>query len=143
MTVRILLNKEGYDAFIDYLKGIAIIMVLITHATSSEYIQERLLYPIWIYEAVPLFLLIQVFHAYKKNSPSYPSFQKLWNRIIFPFVLTQLVFVAYGFYANFTRNENLFNYFTNMLIVGGGGPGSYYIWIYLQFAILLPLLYKL
>ncbi len=47
------------------MKGIAILMVLVTHGAGE--FNEQLLYPLWIDQAVPLFLLIQVFHAYKKG----------------------------------------------------------------------------
>lgn len=33
---------------------------------------DILQYPLWIEQAVPLFLLVQVFHAYKKEIVSYP-----------------------------------------------------------------------
>lgn len=65
------LKRNGYDEFLDYLKGISIIMVLINHGAQS--IVDIALFPIWIYEAVPMFLLIQVFHAYKKRTALIPQ----------------------------------------------------------------------
>lgn len=59
------LKRDGYDEYLDYLKGMSIIMVLINHGAQN--IVDMALFPIWIYEAVPMFLLIQVFHAYKKE----------------------------------------------------------------------------
>ena len=97
------LKTGGYEPLFDYLKGIAIIMVVLAHGTGC--LKDFLLYPLWIDQAVPLFIMIQVFHAYKKDTVSYPPLSK-----IKPF-----------------------------LFRGGGGPGSYYIWIYVQIAILCPL----
>lgn len=62
------LSKDGYEPFLDYLKGICIIMVVINHGFASA--EEKLLFPIWINQAVPIFLLIQVFHSYKKRNVS-------------------------------------------------------------------------
>lgn len=50
------LDKTGYDKYLDYLKGVAIIMVLINHGALN--LANEALYPLWIFEAVPLFLLI-------------------------------------------------------------------------------------
>lgn len=77
------LDKTGYDKYLDYLKGVAIIMVLFNHGALN--LANEALYPLWIFEAVPLFLLIQVFHVYKKDTARYPSLTKLWDRILKPF----------------------------------------------------------
>lgn len=58
----ITLQKEGYDPFIDYLKGVCIFLVVLAHCLPHT---EYILFPLWGDQAVPLFLLIQVFHAYK------------------------------------------------------------------------------
>lgn len=58
------LKTRGYEPLFDYLKGIAIIMVVLAHGTGC--LKDFLLYPLWIDQAVPLFIMIQVFHAYKK-----------------------------------------------------------------------------
>lgn len=58
------LKTGGYEPLFDYLKGIAIIMVVLAHGTGC--LKDFLLYPLWIDQAVPLFIMIQVFHAYKK-----------------------------------------------------------------------------
>lgn len=134
------LDKTGYDKYLDYLKGVAIIMVLFNHGALN--LANEALYPLWIFEAVPLFLLIQVFHVYKKDTARYPSLTKLWDRILKPFFYTQIVFIAYGIFAFFKRDASIHDYLVNMVLSGGGGPGAYYIWIYLQFAFLLPLCFK-
>lgn len=68
------LKRDGYDEYLDYLKGMSIIMVLINHGAQN--IVDMALFPIWIYEAVPMFLLIQVFHAYKRRTVQNPSINK-------------------------------------------------------------------
>lgn len=135
------LKRNGYDEFLDYLKGISIIMVLINHGAQN--IVDMALFPIWIYEAVPMFLLIQVFHAYKRRTVQNPSIKKIWERILRPFVYTQIVFIAYCFYAFIKRGISIDEYFLDMIKSGGNGQGAYFIWIYIQFAFLLPICFKI
>ena len=135
------LNKWGHEPLIDYLKAICIIMVVISHGTGEA--RDVLLYPFWIDQAVPIFLMIQVFHAYKRDTVNYPSFSKLWSRIMKPFLAIQCLMVVFYLIRYFLKNED---FTENMLLLvknGGHGPGSYYIWIYLQFSIILPLFTKL
>lgn len=116
-------------------------MVVISHGTGEA--RDVLLYPFWIDQAVPIFLMIQVFHAYKRDTVNYPSFSKLWSRIMKPFLAIQCLMVVYYLIRYFFKNED---FTENMLLLvknGGHGPGSYYIWIYLQFSIILPLFTKL
>lgn len=116
-------------------------MVLICHGLGS--LNETLLYPLWIDQAVPLFLLIQVFHAYKKDVVAYPKANKLWHRIIKPFVAVQLVFVVSILAKSYLKDADSVLQLEDMLVGGGCGPGSYYIWIYLQIAILCPWLARI
>lgn len=60
-----------------------------------------------------------------------------------PFLAIQCLMVVYYLIRYFLKNED---FTENMLLLvknGGHGPGSYYIWIYLQFSIILPLFTKL
>ena len=87
----ILLSKEGYDPFIDYLKGVSILFVILAHCLP---LQEYILFSLWGAQAVPLFLLVQVFHSYKKGvgyiSVSY-DLKKLFHRIFKPFLLLVVI----------------------------------------------------
>lgn len=85
--------NRGYEPLIDYLKATCIIMVVISHGICGH--RDVLLYPFWIDQAVPIFLLIQVFHAYKHDTVNYPSFSKLWCRIMKPFLVIQCLMVVY------------------------------------------------
>ena len=58
------LNKKGYDPFIDFVKGFCILSVVLTHSLPV-WLQQHTLFSLWGGMAVPLFLMIQVFHAYK------------------------------------------------------------------------------
>ena len=116
-------------------------MVLVTHGAGE--FNEQLLYPLWIDQAVSLFLLIQVFHAYKKGEVRYPCVGKLWRRILLPFIFIQCLFLVYFVLRHLLSGVDLKEDLWHMFTGCGAGPGSYYPWIYLQMAFLCPLLYKL
>ena len=130
------LNNE-YDPFIDHLKGVSIIFVVWTHCMTRDELSS-ILFPFWGDTAVPLFLLIQTFHCYKKDEiVKFPSFKKIWNRIILPYMILMFFTFAFDyiiFYKETAGSFNLSLYWDNR------GPGSYYIFVYLQFAFLLPII---
>lgn len=135
MRIRFLNNE--YDPFIDYLKGICIILVVWTHCISREQL-DFILFPFWGDNAVPLFLLIQVFHCYKKDAlVKLPSPKKLWKRIIQPYIILMVLTFAFDYFIYY---EETFGKINIPLYWENRGPGSYYIFIYIQFAIILPLI---
>lgn len=132
-------NKAGYDPFIDFLKGLCIVSVVLTHCIPYEW-QQVIGFPFWGAQAVPVFLLIQSFHFLKHKQPPTINWMKLFRRIIFPFVLIQTIMVIIIGVRFLFGSGVLSTPLKYLLISGGGGPGSYYFWVYLQFAlILLPL----
>lgn len=115
----ILLSKEGYDPFIDYLKGVSILFVILAHCLP---LQEYILFSLWGAQAVPLFLLVQVFHSYKKGvgyiSVSY-DLKKLFHRIFKPFLL--LVVIQLLLLIFFPTKES-YCYYKKCNIVRGDRP---------------------
>lgn len=138
MTIK--MKRGGYEPLLDYLKGIAILLVLLNHGTSV--FDGKLLYPLWVEQAVPIFFLVEAFQIYKKEQIHYPKLSKLWHRILKPFLVIQSIFLIYtigfGVYKGLDLSESL----AHMLYSGGSGPGSYFIWVYIQMAILYPLMYR-
>ena len=63
---KIVFNKAGYDPFIDYLKAYSIFCVVFAHCLPIELYNYTLFY-VWGSMQVPMFILIQAFHALKKN----------------------------------------------------------------------------
>ena len=125
-----LFKKTGYDPFIDYLKGVCIIFIIITHCTSSA-MQHDMLFCLWGDMAVPLLLMLQVFQTYKRGlSEVKINIRKTWNRIIYPFLLAELIAVVGLFLLS--RGDWLV-----ICEFGDIGPGAYYPYIYLQFMFLL------
>jgi len=58
-------NKTGYDPFIDFIKAYAILCVLIGHTLPFT---DYWGYGLWAGMQVPLFVLVQVFHGFKKDT---------------------------------------------------------------------------
>ena len=129
------LNKNGYDPFIDFIKGFCIVSVVLTHSLPTV-CQDYLLFMLWGGMAVPLFLLIQVFHTYKAGLDSQKRILslKMVKRIVIPFLLTLCFIGVFRALKGNPINEVVFGF-----LAGGGGAGSYYPWIYIEFAVLLVL----
>ena len=138
IETRMTFTTLGKDYSLDFVKGYAIICVLLNHCLDHS-IHQQIFFYIWGLPAVPLFLLVQTFHAYKRGcSWKQLSLMKLWTRVMKPFFIV----VAISFLCKVLLNPMIpVTLALRAAIYGGGrGPGSYYPWIYLQFAILLPLL---
>ena len=136
---RISFNIQGHDPFIDFLKGLCILMVILTHCIPEKW-NAYSLFVLWGRPAVPLFLLIQVFHTYKKglNEVSF-SPSKIWNRIFKPFAITEIIIITFQIIIMIMKgNLNIIQILKDLVHNGGYGPGSYYPYIYIQMALLLP-----
>lgn len=133
MERTVCLSTTGYDPFITFMKGYAILCVLLAHAIPNP---DATGYVFWGGMQVPLFLLIQTFHSFKKK-PKF-SLTKILKRVVLPFLLAQACVIAMV-----CRDGDVSNQLKISVIGGGRGPGAYYFWIYLQFAILLPFVYPL
>ena len=132
MTPRILtFNEAGYDPFIDFLKAYSIVCVIIAHILPPRF-NSLLLFEVWGNMQVPMFVLIQVFHAYKKGVKPTLQWARIFKRVCLPFIAVQAVVIVF---------KALMGGGGNFLIYGGYGPGSYYPWVYLQLAIILVLIY--
>ena len=124
-------NKTGYDPFIDFIKAYAIMCVLIGHTLPAH---DYWGYGLWAGMQVPLFVLVQSFHSFKKDIPNI-NLKKIFLRVILPYILVQSIALLYLLNIDSTK----FYYF---LLSGGAGPGSYYPWVYIQIALLLPIIKK-
>ncbi|MBP3775776.1 MAG: hypothetical protein J6I37_02180 [Prevotella sp.] len=135
---KIEISTIGHDLSLDFVKGICILLVLFHHTTDEVFHQDSFFY-IWGYPAVPLFLLIQVFHSLKYGyAKKGLNLMKIWNRAVLPFLIAEvLIFICY---LILNPSYSWKFKFIDALYWGGKGPGSYYPWIYIQFALLLPLL---
>ena len=129
---KISFNTIGYDGFIDFIKAYAILCVLLGH-TFEPYL-DRIGYGVWAGMQVPLFILIQVFHCYKKENVTF-KFRKVLNRVMIPFFIMEFFTFLIAYYIGGYDFRTLIR----SALCGGYGPGSYFPWVYFQVAILLPL----
>ena len=127
MNKVITFNKTGYDPFIDFIKAYAIICVLIGH---TLFLHDYWGYGLWAGMQVPLFVLVQAFHSFKKETPDF-NLKKILLRVILPYVVVQSIALIFLFCKD---PSGIYSFVGS----GGAGPGSYYPWIYIQIALLLP-----
>ena len=133
---RIEFKKEGYDPQIDYIKGLCILFVVWTHCMNRGEL-SNILFPYWGDTAVPIFIIIQVFHYYKKGvSVRMPSISKLWKRIMKPYIMMVSLMFIVQFFIYYDMTDGTFS---PTLYWEKRGPGSYYIFIYVEMAFVIPL----
>ena len=101
-----------------------------------------MLAPLWCGMSVSIFLLVQVFHSYRKgvDVSSFPNVWKITKRIVAPMLAVTAILASLHYSLGCVHNSGDI---WSTLRAGGYGPGSYYPWIYIQFAFLLPLIGKL
>ena len=92
MTTSVIFNKVGYEPFIDFLKAYSIICVVVAHCMQVIH-ESGVTFVVWGGMQVPMFVLIQVFHAYKKGLRPCLNIRKLWSRIMLPFLFVQLLII--------------------------------------------------
>ena len=125
MKTTIHLRRKGYDPFFDFMKGLCILCVIWLH-TMPKLHQTGAVF--WGSQAVPLFLFMQVFHALKSDRIRFPDWGKLFRRIVWPYLGT---LAAIMILTSCIRGHFRFNL--------RAGPGAYYPFVYIQFAVLIPL----
>ena len=132
------LMKNGYDPFLDFLKGFCILSVIFHHCLGPQ--KDILLFPYWGQLAVPLFLILQSYHVFRRTDVQIgkPQVSKMMQRIFIPFAAVTLL--EFSLCLIF-RDTSLIQLAKGTILSGGIGPGSYYIWVYLQFFFLVPLTY--
>jgi len=147
---------------VDLLKGLAIISVILIH-TFPDTLLTYTGAPFYIWQAVPVFLLLAAFTgslAYKpkkrKNlldcyDPS--MLAKRFRRILLPFTfiwILQVVVILYLMPPDFSLHALYVQIFQSGIpgilvnfFSGGSGPGNYFIPVILQQIIILPVFYWL
>ena len=138
VPLRFELSRVGYDPSIDFIKGVCIILIVLNHCIPAD-LRLRIGFPIRGSPAVPIFLIIQVFHFYKKGIYAVKfDFGKVWRRVVKPFLIVELLILLIWLWSFWGDNGNAMPSLKDGVYMLTGGPGSYYPWIYVQFAIILP-----
>lgn len=135
--------------FLDVAKGIAIIMVIITHFSWEDEERLRYLFPFWVSMAVPIFLIItgyvssasfekkgvnSMMQAYDKSIILHKTM-----RYTIPFFFAYIIDVV--LYSINERFPSIKEIVVNFLRGGFGGSGTYYYPILMQLIFLFPLIY--
>lgn len=137
--------KQNYLEQIDFIKGLAAISVILLHTLPESFMYDSYaVYHIW--QAVPIFLFISfylgfrnlektdaILRVYYSKDRLKKVFQKLWLPLLILAVFEAIFFILL---------ENNYRAVGSLLCISNG-PGSYYIWCYMQIWVLLPLLYSL
>lgn len=133
------LMKNGYDPFLDFLKGFCILSVILTHCLDER--RDYILFHYWGELAVPLFLILQAYHVFRKDKAciSRHEIENMIRRIFLPFICVTIIEFLYFALAT---DITILGLIKRIILSGGSlGAGSYYFCVYLQFFILAPLTY--
>lgn len=148
-----LLADNQTDRFhsIDFLKGICILFIIITHYAWKETERLRYLFPFWIDMAVPIFMIISGF-VYTKSflekdistlEKAY-SIRNILGKIIrysVPFIIAFIIEMVV-FNVSGARHYNVWQ-MGKIFFRGGVGPGGYYYPIMIQFIFYFPIIYAI
>lgn len=143
--------KPGRIALFDILKGIAIIMVCITHFGWERQERIDLLFPFWISMAVPIFMIVTGYltsASYDKKGYQFYDLYHPKNLIpklkqyLTPFTTIYLAELLLEYLLHH-RLLSFHEVITSYLYGGLGKYGTYYVPVLLQMLVLFPLIYIL
>lgn len=137
--------KRNYN--IDVIKAFAIISVILIHGLSNDSLYA-ILAPYYIWQTVPVFMILMGYNAansfIKHNDTklsdifSQHYIMNKAKRILLPFAFIWFlqVLIQYIYFGNTDIPELLRSF-----LVGGYGPGSYFVPLVIQATILVPFIY--
>ncbi len=145
-------SKANRNHFIDILKGICIIFVIVTHFSWTADEKLKYYFPFWINMAVPLFMIISGYvyaFSYKKHNIKCTSdayeLKGILSKMVrytVPFAIAFAIEIGYMVYAHkMPADEDLILRLIKDFMVGGYGPGSYYFPLMIQFIFIYPIIY--
>lgn len=129
------------DVSLDYIKTIAMIMIIITHLPWNTLERNNYLFPFWIDLAVPLLMIVTGINWYnsaKRNGKFKRNIPRYLKRILFLYFIVALIEFLILIVKGDNVNEILFN-----LLIGGYGPGSYYTFIMIQLILIFQIIYDI
>lgn len=123
----------------DFIKGGAILSVILHHAICMWMPSLSLLIPFVLGHAVPLFLLTTIVLTYQKyehNPDATINHARLFRKILLPFLFAQVAILPMTWLTTGIT-------FTDLLKCFGVGMGTYYILVYLQILFLAKSVFSL
>lgn len=150
MNDNLLTNEQGRLNYLDVYKGVSIIFIIVVHYdwTTDQY--YKLLFPFWIEMAVPIFMVITGYVSAmsfnKRNLTIRDSYKPKeiiakWMRFVIPFLpifIIEIVAMIIERHEFFTVIQLI-----KLFVVGGQGPGSYYLPIMIQIVLITPIIWSL
>jgi fucose 4-O-acetylase-like acetyltransferase len=132
---------------IDFIKGLAILSVILLHTLPKKVLSISIS-SLHIGQAVPIFLFITLFLSFKGIQERGDSIKLYFNktrvlRMLKQVVIPFLVVVIFQIGIYFIRNGGRIEIIDLIKRMEGSGPGSYYIWVYLQLWLMIPFFYYL
>lgn len=139
------MSKVKHLEEVDFIKGLAAVSVIFLHTLPLIVLKGSFaVFHIW--QAVPIFLFISfflgfrnldkkedVFKGYYSKDRLKKIFLKIWLPLLILAVIEALFFQVTG------NKENAIG----SLLCYNNGPGSYYVWCYMQIWLLMPAIYLL
>ena len=138
------------NKFIDFLKGICIIFVIVTHYAWLTNERKIALFPFWVDMAVPIFMIISGYvysKSFVRNGIStfegayHP--QNIYSKLIRYTIPYAVIFVFQIVLGIINGADYSILQIIKLFFVGGQGPGSYYYPIMVQFVFLFPVIFML
>lgn len=150
--------EKNRNHTIDVLKGLCIILIIITHFDWKEGVRLEYGFPFWVDMAVPLFMIISGYAyslSYNKQgienySDAYDlySLVKKITRYTVPYLVTIMIELSIIFFMNIKIPDHYTGFvpggimsLIRVIAAGGQGPGSYYYPIMIQFIFVFPVIY--
>ena len=141
----LIMSKAVHLEEVDFIKGLAAISVIFLHTLPLSILKGTFaVFHIW--QSVPLFLFItfylgfrnldkkeDVFRGYYSNDRLWKIFLKIWLPLLILAVIETAFFLVVG-----TKEKAI-----GCLLCYNNGPGSYYVWCYMQIWLLMPAIYLL
>ena len=138
---------------LDVIKGICIIMVILTHvSTIPNHVKKMILYPFTILPAVPMFIMLNAYSLSLSEDRleqkagcvrtisdwfEKQSFFRRIRRFLIPYAVAIIILFFGMFYIKHLRHIS-FRSAWIIICRGGSGPGGYYVLIILQILMLFP-----
>lgn len=141
-------NEHSRYRSVDFIKGVCIIFIVVTHCNFNDIERLKYLFPFWIDMAVPVFMVLSGFvygKSFQRKRISSFDDAYSWDYIIekitrytIPFAFVFGIELLLSVINN--QGINIFQIGFDFLC-GGYGPGSYYYPIMIQFIFLVPVIF--
>ncbi|MGB9883422.1 MAG: acyltransferase family protein [Microgenomates group bacterium] len=140
-------NNSTRIFFIDNLRGLAILAMMMIHATAY-FLNDKLAYFVWdnLEWAVPVFVFCSFYlsfqkHIYLKGNQWLGYFKKRLKRLLFPYFVFLLVY----FFLIYFFEPNKFNldYFLANIFLFGGVDFNWLVLLFIYFMFLTPIFVKI